>query len=92
MKKLALKLDDLRVETFTTAGPPAARGTVAGHYGTTHTQIGASCEPTCQGSCGGDTCDYTCSGFRTFGPEAHCVICCPTRPKGPSSTGARPGA
>jgi hypothetical protein len=75
MKKLALRLDDLRVDAFTTDEPPATRGTVAGHYGTTHTNQGASCEPTCQDSCGGDTCDYTCYGFMTFGLEVNCVIC-----------------
>lgn len=77
MKKLALRMDDLRVETFTTAEQPGGRGTVAGHYGTTHTQQGqgASCDPTCQDSCGGDTCDYTCYGFVTYGREAFCVVC-----------------
>lgn len=38
MKKLALQLDSLEVETFTTAEQqPTARGTVEGYYGTTHT-------------------------------------------------------
>jgi hypothetical protein len=43
MKKLSLKLDDLHVETFTTAERLAGRGTVQGHYGTTHTQAGETC-------------------------------------------------
>lgn len=57
MKKLTLKLDDLRVDTFTTAGAPAGRGTVEGHYGTTHTQQGESCVGTCRGQ---DTCFVSC--------------------------------
>ena len=77
MKKLMLKLDDLRVETFTTGDRAAGRGTVRGHYGTTHTQAGDTCDyESCMGSCGGDTCDYTCAGFMTFGGmNAECVIC-----------------
>ena len=66
MKKLALKLEDLRVDTFTTAEEAAGRGTVEGHYGTTHTAEGFSCEPTCA---------YTCAGFVTYGPRYECVIC-----------------
>lgn len=31
MKKIQLKLDDLRVESFTTAAEPLGRGTVAAH-------------------------------------------------------------
>jgi hypothetical protein len=62
MKKLTMKLDDLRVETFTTDAPPAERGTVQGHYGTTHTQSPTSC-------------DYTCPGFRTYGGGFACVRC-----------------
>lgn len=72
MKKLTLKLDDLRVETFTAGGQPGGKGTVAGHYGTTHTQQGASCE----GTCGGATCDYTCEGYATTpGWPYQCVFC-----------------
>lgn len=40
MKKLALKLDDLAVESFATdEKPDAERGTVHGHYGTNHTDM-----------------------------------------------------
>ncbi|HEX5725115.1 MAG TPA: hypothetical protein VFX98_06595 [Longimicrobiaceae bacterium] len=71
MKKLTLKLDDLKVDTFTAAEQPDGRGTVAGHYGTTHTQHGQTCGPSC-----GDTCDYTCAGYATSpGPEYHCILC-----------------
>ena len=61
MKKLTMKLDDLRVESFTTDGTPAERGTVQGHYGTAHTQA--------------TNCDYTCPGFRTYGAGFACVRC-----------------
>lgn len=54
MKKL--KLDDLEVETFRTAERTGGRGTVQGHYGTTHTQAGDTCL-TCQGQ---DTCFVSC--------------------------------
>ncbi|HEX2079815.1 MAG TPA: hypothetical protein VHG08_19015 [Longimicrobium sp.] len=74
MKKLTLKLDDLRVETFTTAEQTGGKGTVQGHYGTTHTQQGQ----TCQGSCGANTCDYTCEGYVTSPDIANpCVWCGP---------------
>jgi hypothetical protein len=73
MKKLALKLSDLRVETFTTAEQTGGRGTVQGHYGTTHTQQGE----TCRGSCG-NTCHYTCDGYVTSPDIANpCVWCGP---------------
>lgn len=48
MKKLALKLDDLSVETFQTSAQPAARGTVLGHA------------PSVQGHTCGLSCPYTC--------------------------------
>ncbi len=65
MKKLTLKLDDLRVETFTTASEQSARGTVQGHYGTAHTQP-------VQQSCG-DSCEMTCG---TIPPgQLACVYC-----------------
>lgn len=77
MKKLTLKMEDLRVDTFTAeADKPAARGTVAAHYGTTHTQAGETCWQSCFGTCGGDTCDYTCSGYATSpGWQYPCILC-----------------
>lgn len=57
MKKLALRLDQLQVETFTTGRLLPSGGTVHGHYGTTHTQAGDSCPGTCQGA---DTCFVSC--------------------------------
>ena len=62
MKKLALKLDSLQVETFTTDEQQLTRkGTVRGHYGTTHTQAGQTCDYSCGGTCDDDTCQYTCT-------------------------------
>jgi hypothetical protein len=45
MKKLALELDDLCVETFETAAVREPRGTVQGHVYTN--TCGGSCVPTC---------------------------------------------
>ncbi|HEU0301637.1 MAG TPA: hypothetical protein VFR37_19435 [Longimicrobium sp.] len=67
MKKLTLKLDDLEVDTFTTAEQSGGKGTVQGHYGTTHTQEGHTCN---------FSCDYTCAGYATSpGPEYPCNFC-----------------
>jgi hypothetical protein len=53
MKKLTLKLDELRVETFTTTGQSAERGTVQGHYDTPHIQGVTKFDVTCRnlGTC-----------------------------------------
>jgi hypothetical protein len=53
MKKLTLKLDELRVETFTTTGQSAERGTVQGHHGPLHEQRGTVYDVTCRniGTC-----------------------------------------
>ncbi len=73
MKKLTLKMDDLQVDTFTTDEQSDGKGTVAGHYGTTHTQQGGE---TCEGTCAGATCYYTCEGYATSpGPDYPCNIC-----------------
>lgn len=52
MNKMALKLDDLRVESFVTSETEAARGTVVAHAGTNNscgcaTAQGPSCYYTC---------------------------------------------
>ena len=72
MKKLTLKLDDLRVDTFATAEWTGGKGTVQGHYGTAHTQ---PIQQTCDLSCDA-TCEYTCDGYGTSPPgQAACVWC-----------------
>ena len=61
MKKLTLKFDELRVESFQTSSTQAdRRGTVHGHYsqnGTCPYSCGNSCDATCP-----DSCAYTCQG------------------------------
>ncbi|HEY0018503.1 MAG TPA: pinensin family lanthipeptide [Longimicrobium sp.] len=61
MKKLTLKFDELRVESFETSFTQAdRRGTVQGHYslnGTCPFSCGGSCDATCP-----DSCAYTCQG------------------------------
>jgi hypothetical protein len=49
MKKLSLKLDDLRVDTFQTCAEDGGRGTVAGHAPTV---VGNTCAPSCPYTCG----------------------------------------
>jgi hypothetical protein len=49
MKKLSLKLDDLRVDTFQTSDGSAARGTVVGNAPTV---VGNTCTPSCPYTCG----------------------------------------
>jgi hypothetical protein len=64
MRKLSLKLESLEVETFETAEPAGARGTVGGfgsHEGGTtlpHTTTGNQIE--CHCSYDAPTCCYTC--------------------------------
>lgn len=66
MKKLTMKLDELRVETFTTTEQPAERGTVQGHYGTAHTEGATNC-----GTCIDCTAwDPTCRNIGTCDPWA----------------------
>jgi hypothetical protein len=49
MKKLSLKLDDLRVDTFQTSAESAARGTVVGNAPTV---VGNTCAASCPYTCG----------------------------------------
>ena len=61
MKKLSLKLDELRVDTFqTTPAERKPRGTVLGQQCTCYTAC------TCPGC---PSCDHTCNGANT------CVTC-----------------
>ena len=74
MKKLKMHFDELVVESFETATPPDAHGTVRGHddsdptdgtcagYATCDASCDASCNGTCFQTCGGSTCNGTC-GF-----------------------------
>ena len=59
MKKLALQLDDLTVESFDTTGEGARKGTVAGQESS---QAGTWCGNTCDTTCYADLCDCTYGG------------------------------
>ncbi len=64
MKKLELKLDELRVETFEVLERPAERGTVMGQGGEGSSAAGFGCVNDCFSTnydyCGA-TQDYTCN-------------------------------
>jgi hypothetical protein len=49
MKKLSLKLDDLRVDTFQTSTEAGERGTVMGEQASVR---GNTCAPSCPYTCG----------------------------------------
>jgi hypothetical protein len=70
MKKLKLELDDLRVDTFTPGREDSARGTVDGHYGTTHTENAWTCISCkwCEETVNNFTCEFT-------GPGAEMTCC-----------------
>jgi len=86
MKKLKLEIDELRVESFTTAGRRARPGTVHGHdtqgaatcacdpgatVGTLLSCVGCTTYDYTQG--GGDSCDY-CMGILSASPQ-YCPCC-----------------
>ena len=74
MKKLTLKLDDLRVETFQTSAESARRGTVLGHG---PTAIGNTCDPSCPYTCGIVPQTADCDGFAAIVPgnTDDCPVC-----------------
>lgn len=74
MKKLALNVDELRVDSFDTASIPDVRGTVNGHY-TIDTTCVQTCT-TCQNSCRG-TCDWSCQGSCDNTCQYTCNLTCP---------------
>jgi hypothetical protein len=68
MKKLALVLDDLEVDSFETAPAAARRGTVEARSGTTYAD--ESCNGTCDFSCfraSCASCDFTCGSCASCG-------------------------
>lgn len=83
MKKLALKLEHLEVESFDTTRPEDTRGTVLAHA-TVHPE--ATCfetcdlnRQTCQNSCGWatcfeNTCQYSC-GLNPTCNVTGCIHC-----------------
>lgn len=87
MKKLALKLDSLAVETFDPAPVQGGRGTVVGEQATFASCVGPTCDgtcldPTCQADCPsqvGQTCADSCWGtcYNTCGTCARtCYYTC----------------
>jgi len=63
MKKLSLSLENLSVESFTTDGTAARRGTVEARSATMYAD--ESCFGTCNGTCypaSCASCDYSCNG------------------------------
>ncbi|HEU4456545.1 MAG TPA: hypothetical protein VFR81_25985 [Longimicrobium sp.] len=69
MKKLELRLDALRVETFSTAAGRAVAGTVRGHYDTGWECEGeGDSEVSCPAACS-ELCTRTCNS----GPVACCA-------------------
>jgi hypothetical protein len=67
MRKLNLTLDDLRVESFSTAGEWDGRGTVRAHE---------SEDIPSAYSCGGDTCGATCLSCDTECNQHSCAPSC----------------
>jgi hypothetical protein len=79
MRKLALKLDDLRIDSFETMSGPAGKGTVFGEQCTCYTDCTCPGCPTCDATCGGNTCDGTCNcetNFCTFDGAYTCGGSC----------------
>ena len=66
MRKLALALDALQVESFDTSAGRPSRGTVFGEQCTCYTNCTCPGCPTCDNTCA-DTCDQTCA--------ASCIDC-----------------
>jgi hypothetical protein len=75
MKKLALRLDDLAVDSFDTSAPADGRGTVRGYGDSTDCSYGSPNYTNCD-----RTCHYPCaeSGECTPGCPFNTVHCEPT--------------
>jgi hypothetical protein len=76
MRKLRLRMDDLRIDSFDTAHAAKAAGTVRGQEDVTFLENTCrTCDVTCNPSCD-DSCYYTCGGFVTYGgTHNQCVKC-----------------
>ena len=61
MAKLRLRLEDLRIDSFSTTPVQKEKGTVFGEQCTCHTNCTCPGCPTCDASCNG-TCDASCNG------------------------------
>ena len=87
MKKLALRLEDLRIDSFSTTEVRREKGTVYGEQCTCYTQCTCPGCPTCDASCGGtcdaacntgNTCDFSCGGTCDYscGGGGTCDVTC----------------
>lgn len=83
MKKLALRLEDLRIDSFSTTSLHREQGTVFGEQCTCYTNCTCPGCPTCDGSCGG-TCDRSCYGTCDATCDRSCYGGCETDPGGAS--------
>lgn len=70
MKKLALKLDDLQVDTFQTSAGAAVRGTVVGNAPTV---MGNTCAYSCPYTCGIVPDTQNCRGAADT--QHNCPVC-----------------
>jgi hypothetical protein len=80
MRKLKLRLEDLRIDSFDTTAAQKAKGTVFGEQCTCYTQCTCPGCPTCDASCNG-TCDGTCNENDTCVGSCNfteCDVDCPT--------------
>ena len=90
MKKLTLRLDDLRIDSFQTTPAESRKGTVFGEQCTCWTNCTCpgcpTCDASCNGTCGGScdvscngTCDASCNGScdYTCGDDATCFMTIP---------------
>lgn len=82
MKKVKLRIDDLRVDTFETTSVLDEKGTVFGEAWSQPLQASCNgmetCADTCDPAChSNQTCEYfTCVGFVSrYGDDQLCVIC-----------------
>lgn len=75
MRKLRLRMDDLRIDSFDTARVQGVAGTVRAREDVTIGGTCRTCDVTCNPSCD-DSCYYTCGGFVTYGgTHNQCVKC-----------------
>lgn len=79
MKKLALHLDELMVESFETSDPQQPRGTVKGNDWSQITECVTDEYYSCPDSCGVDTCNPTNCGTTGTGTGTGQTQCnCPS--------------
>jgi hypothetical protein len=83
MKKLTLRLEDLRIDSFSTTPVRREKGTVYGEQCTCHTACTCPGCPTCDASCNG-TCDASCNGTCGATCAGTCAASCDFNCGGPT--------